>query len=216
LFKKTVTYKDYNGDEQTDTYWFHLSEDEVTVIEYEAVTDRTLGLADMIEKIVKDMKGKEMIGIITNLVEKAYGIRSTDGKRFIKTPELYEEFKSTAGYSKFFFELVTNADTLVEWFNGLLPENLAELAEDAKRRAYADEAETARKRSEALMQGFQKKAEKVTVTNTPELGTEAPVLETEANVENTPSARPDLWPEADPELEAFRAWKARQAEVVQQ
>jgi hypothetical protein len=217
MFKKTVEYKDYNGNSQTGTYWFHLSEAEVTTIEYEAVTSQTLGLVDMIEKIVADMKGKEMIGIIADLVEKSYGVRSTDGARFNKTPELFAEFKSTGAYHKIFFELQTNADLLVEWFNGLLPENLAEIAEEAKKRANAQDAETIRQRSEARMKGFQQKEEKITVTNTPELGTEAPVLEKEDGTPsiNTPERRPDLWPESDPELEQFRAWKAQQAEAAQ-
>lgn len=213
MFKKTVDYKDYNGVQQTGTYWFHLNEAEVTTIEFEAVTSQTLGLVDMIEKIVADMKGKEMIAIIANLVEKSYGIRSTDGARFIKTPELFAEFKSTGAYAKIFFELQTNADLLVEWFNGLLPENLAEIAEEAKKRANAQDAETVRQRSEARMKGFQQKDEKITVTNTPELGTEAPVLE--APSINTPERRPDLWPEADPEFAAFQQWKANQKEAVE-
>lgn len=221
MFKKTVDYKDFNGVAQTGTYWFHLSEAEVTTIEYEAVTSQTLGLVDMIEKIVADMKGKEMIAIIANLVEKSYGIRSTDGARFIKSPELFAEFKSTGAYAKIFFELQTNADLLVEWFSGLLPENLAEIAEEAKKRAGVQDAETIRQRSAARMAGFKQKEEKVTVVTdnrevpriyTPELSTAAPVLEsavdqisvvpteisgaiaTPDNSHLSPNARPDLWP----------------------
>lgn len=224
MFKKTVTYKDYNGDENTETFWFHLSEAEVTTIEYEAVTNRTLGLVDMIEKIVADMSGKDMIAIIENLVAKSYGVRSTDGKRFMKSDELYAEFKSTGAYSKIFFQLQTDADFLVEWFDGLLPENMVELAQEARTKAGLADAATAeelRRRSEARLQGFKQKEEKVLITKTapPVFVEESPLVVENANVENTPSARPDLWPDtttaqkvddAPADYEAYLAWKAQQ------
>jgi hypothetical protein len=221
VFKKVVEYKDFNGEAQTGTYWFHLSEAEVTAIEMEAVTSKTLGLVDMIEKIVADMKGKEMIAIIHNLVDKSYGVRSTDGARFMKSPELLADFKSTGGYHRFLFELQTNADMLVEWFNGLLPENMVELAEEARKKAGLAEvasAEEARRRSEARMEGFKQKAPTVLVTKTapPVLEAEEPnEVPTPATAHLTPENRPDLWPDADPELEQFRAWKAQQAAPAQ-
>lgn len=219
MFKKTVTFKDYNGDLETGTYWFNLNEAEVTTIEMEAVTNRTMGLDDMIKKIIADMNGKDMIGIIENLISKSYGVKSTDGKRFIKSPELYAEFKSTGAYAKIFFELQTSADFLVEWFNGLLPENLEEIAMEARKRAGMPDMDAARKASEARLQGHKQKQEKVVT----ELATAEPVLEVEATnvvateVLNTPSARPDLWPEAieADQVAAFREWQAAQVAATQ-
>ena len=63
-----------------------------------------------------------------DLVLKAYGVKSDDGRRFIKSKELSEEFAQTEAYSQIFMELATDADAAAKFVNGIIPADLAQKA----------------------------------------------------------------------------------------
>lgn len=121
MLKKTVTYTDYNGVERTEDYYFNLSKAEI--LEMEMGT--TGGLAEMIKKIVDAKDAPAIIRIFKDLVLKAYGEKSDDGKRFIKSKELSEAFSQTEAYSQIFMELATDADKGAEFVNGIVPGDMA-------------------------------------------------------------------------------------------
>ena len=54
---------------------------------------------------------------------KAYGKKSDDGRRFIKTPEISEEFAQTEAYSDLFMLLATNAEEAAKFVNGIVPQD---------------------------------------------------------------------------------------------
>ena len=81
MLKKTITYTDYNDNERTEDFYFNLSKAEVTEMELST----TGGLAEMIQKIVTTQDGPKLVKIFKDLVLAAYGEKSPDGRRFIKT-----------------------------------------------------------------------------------------------------------------------------------
>ena len=125
MLKKTITYKDYNDAERTEDFYFNLSEAEV--IEMELSTAG--GLAEMIQGIVKAQDGPAIIKIFKDLILKAYGEKSIDGKSFVKVDEkgnpLWVKFSQTAAYSKLFMELATDADAGAKFVNGIMPSGYA-------------------------------------------------------------------------------------------
>ena len=125
MLKKTITYKDYNDAERTEDFYFNLSEAEV--IEMELSTAG--GLAEMIQGIVKAQDGPAIIKIFKDLILKAYGEKSIDGKSFVKVDEkgnpLWVKFSQTAAYSKLFMELATEADAGAKFVNGIMPAGYA-------------------------------------------------------------------------------------------
>lgn len=122
MIKKTITYVDYNGLERTESFYFHLTETEL--LEMEIGTDG--GLVEMIEKVVAANEAKAIVKIFKDLVFKAYGEKSLDGKRFVKSEELSVAFSQTEAYSKLFMELATNAEKAAEFVNGVIPKELHE------------------------------------------------------------------------------------------
>jgi hypothetical protein len=124
--KKTVTYTDYNGVERTEDFYFNLTKAEV--MEMEMSTSG--GLAESIQRIVAAQDAPAIIKIFKDLVLKAYGEKSPDGRRFIKSDEIATAFSQTEAYSEIFMELATDADKAAEFVNGIVP---AELAEEAKK-----------------------------------------------------------------------------------
>ena len=88
MLKKTITYTDYNGNERTEDFFFHLTKAEIMEMEMST----TGGLAEMIQKIVATQDTPAIIKIFKELVLNAYGEKSPDGKRFIKSKELSTAF----------------------------------------------------------------------------------------------------------------------------
>lgn len=121
MFKKTVTYTDYNGVERKEDFFFNLSKAELMEMEM----GTTGGYAEMIQKIVNAKDAPSIIRIFKELVLKSYGVKSDDGKRFIKSQELSDAFSQTEAYSQIFMELATDDKAAAEFVNGVVPAELA-------------------------------------------------------------------------------------------
>ena len=106
MLKRSITYTDYNGGTRTEDFYFNLTQAEVT--EMELSVDG--GLVEMINRIVAAQDGKQIIATFKDIILRAYGEKSPDGKRFIKNQELRDAFAQTEAYSILFMELATNAD----------------------------------------------------------------------------------------------------------
>ena len=117
MLKKTITYTDYNDVTHTETYYFNLSKAEC--MEMEMSTSG--GLTEMINKIIVTQDVPAIIKIFKDLILKAYGVKSPDGKRFIKSEELSTAFAQTEAYSVLFMELATNAEEAAAFVNGIMP-----------------------------------------------------------------------------------------------
>ena len=124
MLKKTITYTDYNGVERTEDFWFNLSKAEIMEMELST----TGGLAEMIDNVVKAQDAPSIIKIFKDLVLKAYGEKSPDGKRFIKVNDagipLSIGFSQTEAYSQLFMELATDAKAASDFVNGIIPANM--------------------------------------------------------------------------------------------
>lgn len=121
MLKKTVTYTDYNGTERTEDFYFNLTKAEMMEMEM----GTTGGFTEMIQRIVAAQDTAAIIKIFKDLVLKAYGEKSADGKRFIKSDEIATAFSQTEAYSIVFMELATDADAAAKFVNGIIPADIA-------------------------------------------------------------------------------------------
>ena len=117
MLKKTITYTNYNGIEVTEDFYFNLTKAEI--MEMEMSTSG--GMAEMINKIVASQDAPAIIKIFKELILKAYGEKSADGKRFVKSEEISVAFSQTEAYSQLFMELATDADAAAKFVNGIVP-----------------------------------------------------------------------------------------------
>ena len=97
MLKKTINYTDYNGMERKEDFYFNLNKAEVA--EMELSTEG--GLAEMIQKIVSSKDTPSIVKIFKDLILKAYGEKTPDGKRFVKSKELSDAFAQTEAYSEY-------------------------------------------------------------------------------------------------------------------
>lgn len=121
MLKKTITYEDYNGETLTEDFYFNLNKAELIALE---LTEKG-GLANKMKEIVESEDGAQIIATFKELILTAYGIKSEDGKRFIKSEDLRMAFEQTEAFSELFIELATNAKSAAEFVNGVVPASLA-------------------------------------------------------------------------------------------
>lgn len=129
MLKKTITYTDYNGDERTESFYFNLTEAELTKMEL----SKNGGMEQYIRRIVETKDGQQIMDTFEKILLASYGEKSLDGRRFIKSKELAEAFTQTEAYSELFMELVTDAKAGAEFVNGLMPKKIADKVAEANK-----------------------------------------------------------------------------------
>lgn len=118
MLKKTITYTDYNGETRTEDFLFNLSKAECMEMELSTAG----GMQEMINRIIAEKDMKKLIALFKDLILKAYGEKSPDGKHFYKSPEISSSFACTEAYSELFMELASNADSAAMFIRGIVPE----------------------------------------------------------------------------------------------
>lgn len=120
MLKKEISYINYNGTEVKETFYFNLTKAEV--MEMEMTTKG--GFHDYLIRIIEANDAKEIVTQFKELVLKAYGEKSADGKHFVKNDSVREAFSQTEAYSDLFMELATNANAAAAFVNGIMPKDL--------------------------------------------------------------------------------------------
>ena len=126
MLVKTIPYIDYNGNDRTEDFYFNLSETEITEMELSIEG----GFTDYIQRIVKAKDAPSLIKNFKEIVLKAYGEKSQDGRRFVKSPEISEAFSQTEAFNKLFMELVMDDGAAADFINGIIPDSLREKAKE--------------------------------------------------------------------------------------
>lgn len=130
MVKKTVTYTDYNGVERTEDAYFNLNELELAEIAVELPDELSDSIFDNtneeeVGEVIQNLGKKEIIEFVKKLMIKSYGVKSEDGRCFIKNEKLVEEFKYSALFSAIVMELLTD-DNAAEFINAIVPANVAD------------------------------------------------------------------------------------------
>ena len=129
MLKKTITYEDFNGVDRKEDFYFNLSKAEIMEMQFGTVG----GLDVMLQKIVDAKDVKSIMNTFKMLILKAYGVKSDDGRRFIKSEEIAKEFEQTEAYSILYMELATDDNAAAEFVNGIMPKDVvAEVSNQMK------------------------------------------------------------------------------------
>lgn len=116
MLKKTITYTDYNGMERTEDFYFNLSKAELT--EIEMTTEG--GFTELVNRIVASVDIPEIFKLFKEIVLKSYGVKDADGKRFIKSEQIRNDFLYTEAFSVLLMELCTDAEAASNFVNGVI------------------------------------------------------------------------------------------------
>lgn len=127
MLKKNIKYVDYDGNARAEDFYFNLNKAEIVELEL----GTTGGLTKMLEKIVQEKDNKRIVEYFKVIILKAYGEKSADGRRFIKSQELRDSFEQTEAYAELFMELSSNAKAAADFISGIVPKEAADAAKQA-------------------------------------------------------------------------------------
>ena len=127
MYKITETYTDYDDNQRTEDFYFNYSEAELTDLQFSVPG----GLAGMINKIIKTNDMPKLVELFRELIQKAYGEKSNDGRRFMKSPELTKEFTETVAYSQIYMRLATDSKAAQEFINKVVPKSMKDKMQQA-------------------------------------------------------------------------------------
>lgn len=208
MIRKEIQFKNFNDETETGVFYFNMSKGELVMQQMAAIDQHTESFQDKLEKIAKNLQGAELVKVLTEIIEDSYGEKTVDGKNFVKKRngvKLVENFLSSGAYSELVVELLSSADGMANFVNGLMPADLRDQVNQEVNRQRA-----AREASQAKLQGFNKKQESAPKQSTSTIeeslptvieGTDEPILSDDAGVEADQDAD---------ERAAFEAWKASQ------
>lgn len=120
MYSRTITYTDWNDIERTETFRFNMTKAELMEMQY----SQNGGMREYLEKIIQSNDQKELMRLFKDLVLKAYGEKSEDGKYFLKNDEIRARFAATPVYSQIFMELSTDSKIAAEFVNGIIPADI--------------------------------------------------------------------------------------------
>jgi hypothetical protein len=114
MFKHAITYVNFNGDEKTEDFYFHLSMPEVTRLQAE--------LGKPLDEYAKEASSnmKEMIDFLERIVLSSYGRKTSDGNSFHKSKELRENFEHSQAYAELFEQLITDQEFAKRFSAGIV------------------------------------------------------------------------------------------------
>lgn len=117
MIKRTIKYTDYKGVEREEDFYFNLSKPEL--MEMELTTKG--GMSEYLEKIIKAQNREELIKWFKIIILKAYGEKSDDGRRFMKSEAISEAFSQTEAFVQLYMDLVTDDVKAADFVNGIIP-----------------------------------------------------------------------------------------------
>ena len=126
MLTKTITYQDFDGNDITEEFCFNLTKSELTKMQL----SKDGGLAEWLERMINSRNNKEIMNAFEQILLKAYGIRSDDRKRFIKSEEISREFQQTNAYDILFMDLIENETKMADFINALMPKDVSDKIKD--------------------------------------------------------------------------------------
>ena len=135
MLKKMIPYKDFDGNLRKENFYFNLTEAELLEMELGV----TGGMRELLQTIIEKQDIPKLMGAFKEIILKAYGEKSPDGRVFNKSPELSKAFEHTNAYSVLYMSLLKDANTAAEFINGIMPENMRDKPAEKKPEQEADQ-----------------------------------------------------------------------------
>jgi hypothetical protein len=133
MLKKRHTYENYNDEQVTEDFYFNLTRSELAEnLWIKTKVDNLGGLLEGEQRTLNPEDVAKILEVVKDFMRISYGVKSADGKRFVKSPELWTEFEQSAAYDSLLFSLFENPEEANNFIVGVMPKQLAEAAEKMK------------------------------------------------------------------------------------
>lgn len=132
MIKQTVAYTNLDGQPATEDLYFNLNKSELIDLELE----QERSMSDMLKEIGEDPTAKDVLWMLKTFVNRSYGKRSEDGRKFIKNKDVLEDFIDSEPYSEFLWTLINDPQKAMEFITGLMPKDIMEQAKKTNPKQY--------------------------------------------------------------------------------
>lgn len=113
MLKQQVKYEDFDGNTQTETLYFNLNRMELISFQKRYGSEN---MENYINKLIEEKQIEPMYDLLNDFVLTAYGVKSEDGKRFIKNDQIREEFKQSLAYESLIEDFHDDSRKVLENF----------------------------------------------------------------------------------------------------
>lgn len=141
MIKRTVTYKDFDGNPVSEDYCFHMMEADFVDLDFKY--EEYGGLRGYLTQLVKDIQEKgenapkrPMYEFLKEMISVSVGKRV--GNRFDRSPEVKDRFFQTGAYSGFLMDLLNDPEGIPTFIDGITPEVSADKRKEAIAQLKAD------------------------------------------------------------------------------
>lgn len=116
MIKKEIRFTDFDGNNQVEEAYFNLTEPEIVRLDAKFVG----GLDAFTKNIDPVNRPEEVVDLFEDVLSSSYGVKSEDGRRFVKDPVVVGQFLDSAAYSALFMELLSDAEAAAAFMEGVL------------------------------------------------------------------------------------------------
>lgn len=120
MHKRTIKYKDLDGNPVEDTFYFHLNKAEATVAQAMFFGAN----AQTFEQALERQELTVPIQAILDVILMSFGEKSADGKSFMKSVERRNWFSGTDAFGELFEEIASDPKELLSFLKGIMPEGV--------------------------------------------------------------------------------------------
>ena len=131
MYAWTHEYTDYNGNLRKETFYFNFTKAELQDLEFRTPG----GINNYLTSIINTMNGQKIADFFKILIQKSYGVKDPEGRRFIKNQEVLDAFVQTEAYSDLYMSLATDDKAAAEFYNGIFPKGDVEAVHKQKEMA---------------------------------------------------------------------------------
>lgn len=139
MYKKTITYKDFDNKERVEDLYFNLTKTELIDFALEMPDNVSDSMASDSEgtdeskaltKVMSAFTSKSIFKFLKDLILKSYGVRKDEGRRFAKIDEngkpLSVEFAETMAFEAIMDEFLSDDKAAADFVNAVIPSNIAD------------------------------------------------------------------------------------------
>jgi len=142
MIKQTVTYEDFDGNTITETLYFHIVKSSV-LLSSDEMYEKILGYAKELQEravtideaqasmdpsdpanenttLVSDTV-RLVARMLDSIIDMAYGVKSEDGRKFLRNEQVLAEFKSSLAYEALLDVLLADPDAMLKFIENLTP-----------------------------------------------------------------------------------------------
>lgn len=130
---KRIGYDTYDGDHVEENFYFNLTKTEAMTLQ----VSKAGGFEQYLQRIIDAHSGKEIMDTVRNIILLAYGEKSPDGKRLMKSQEIRDRFECSPAYDELFTELVLDDKKMSEFINAVMPKDMESFVDKLNKKAEA-------------------------------------------------------------------------------